>query len=276
VRSATITVVPDLVDIHCHIIPGIDDGPEDQTAALAMAEAAVAAGITTVAATPHLRPDFPKVKVDEIAGRCEELMRALVANGIELEVMPAAEVSLNWALEADDAALKMASYGQRGTDILIETPTFGGPMLPTLISEVAARGYRVVLAHPERLDAFQLDPELLEGLVARQVVLQVNADSVLGIPRKSRSVKLARQLVKSGMASVVASDGHRGSEYRPISRLAEAQTPLGRLQTQERAEALVSATPAAVLAGERLPVAPQLPRAEAKPRRGFRRRTSGP
>jgi len=261
-----------MVDIHCHILPGIDDGPEDLAASLAMARAAASAGITTVAATPHLRQDFPKVKIDEIADRCAELSAVVAAEGIDLTIAPAGEVGLGWALDADDTALRQASYGQRGTDILIETPTIGGPMLPTLIGQVAARGYRVTLAHPERLSDFQEDSETLEQLVLRGVILQVNADGVLGNPRKSRSAKLARGLVKSGIASVVASDGHRGAEYRPIGRLADARRELETLQTDSVVEGLVSATPAAILAGAALPAKPRMPDGTRPPRRGLWRR----
>ncbi len=76
------------------------------------------AGIATVAATPHLRADFPLVKVDEIADRCDELQDELHRLGIRLSVVPAGEVSIGWALEASDDALRQASYGQRGTDVL--------------------------------------------------------------------------------------------------------------------------------------------------------------
>ena len=151
-----------MIDIHCHILPGIDDGPSDLAGSLEMARAAAAAGITTAVATPHLRADFPKVRVDEVADRCAELREAIRSAGIELELVPGGEVSLSWALDATDDRLRLASYGQRGTDLLIETPSIGGPMLPQMLSQIASRGYRVVLAHPERLQDFQDDPAVVE------------------------------------------------------------------------------------------------------------------
>lgn len=245
-----------MIDIHCHILPGIDDGPPDMASSIAMARAAVAAGITTVAATPHLRADFPNVRVDEIADRCAELRAELEREAVDLTIVEGGEVGLTWALEADDEALRLGSYGQRGTDVLIETPRFGGTMLPGLLSQVASRGYRVVLAHPERLSDFQQNPSLLEDLAARRIVLQVNADAILGPTRRSPLSRLARNLCRSGIASVVASDGHRGSEKRPIAALADVRPELASLVGEEAVVRMLELAPRAVLSGEPVPSRP--------------------
>ncbi len=76
-----------MTDIHCHILPGIDDGPPDMPTSIEMARAAVESGISTIAATPHLRADFPNVKVDEIGDRVQELRDGIAAEGIELEIV---------------------------------------------------------------------------------------------------------------------------------------------------------------------------------------------
>jgi protein-tyrosine phosphatase len=260
-----------LVDIHCHILPAIDDGPPDAAASISMARAAVAAGIATVAATPHLRSDFPLVKVDEIADRCAELQQRLQTEGIPLQIVPAGEVGLSWALEASDSDLRLASYGQRGTDMLIETPTIGGMMLPRLLSQVATRGYRVILAHPERLRDFQNDPEILDRITSMGVRLQVNADSVLGNARKSRSAKLAHDICERGLVSVIASDGHRAIEHRPVGRLAEAVPVLSGLVGEPAVPFLTTSVPAAILTGDPIPIIPRSEQVSAG-RRFWRRR----
>src|SRR5437588_9368643 len=108
------------VDIHAHLLPGIDDGPADLEGSLAMAWAAVDAGTGTIAATPHLRTDFPDVHVEELTERCEQMRRALEQAGLPLRIVEGAEVSLSWALGAGEERLKLATYGQRGTDVVIE------------------------------------------------------------------------------------------------------------------------------------------------------------
>ncbi|HET9073439.1 MAG TPA: CpsB/CapC family capsule biosynthesis tyrosine phosphatase [Solirubrobacteraceae bacterium] len=243
-----------MIDIHCHILGGIDDGPEDLDASVAMARAAAAAGIETVVATPHLRPDFPAVKVDEIAHRVSELRAALVDADIHLEVLPGGEVGLSWALEADDAALKRASYGQLGRDLLIETPTVGGTMLPTLLGQIAARGYRITLAHPERLSDLRENPDLVDRLLERGVRLQVNAEGLVRNPRKSETARAAQAFVRAGLVTAIASDGHRGAERRPITVLADAAPALEELAPAGSVIQLTRDGPAAILSGE--PLAP--------------------
>lgn len=103
------------VDIHAHVLPGIDDGPPGLEQSLAMARAAVDSGTTTIAATPHLHPDFPGVRLQEIAGRCTRLRDALRDESISIEVVSGAEASLVWALDAsdDDLVLAATASGER-------------------------------------------------------------------------------------------------------------------------------------------------------------------
>ena len=86
-----------------------------------MARAAVAAGTKMIAATPHLRADFSAVHVEELAERCERLRGVLARAEIPLHVVSGAEASLLWSLRASDEELTLASYGGRGTDLLVET-----------------------------------------------------------------------------------------------------------------------------------------------------------
>jgi protein-tyrosine phosphatase len=257
-----------VIDLHCHILPGIDDGPETIEDALELARQLASAGVRKVAATPHLRDDYPAVRAAELAHRCADLAERLRVCEIALEVIPAAEVDLVRALEATDEERQLASYGQRGTDILLEAPY--GP-LPTSFEEqlfqLSVRGYRILLAHPERNPSLQRDPARLSELVRRGVLLQVTAGSLLPRPLGSRSGELARSLVANRMAHVLASDAHgpRGPQREPLSAgLAEARALAGAY-----ADWMVEESPAAILAGEALPP----PRTASRPvRRGLRER----
>jgi protein-tyrosine phosphatase len=252
-----------MVDIHSHVLPGIDDGAPDVDEAVAMARAAAGAGTATLVATPHVRADFPEVHVDELADRCEQLRDAIAQAGVELEIVCGAEVSLAWALDAGDAELRMASYAQGGSDILIETPTSGGATLPQLLYEVRRRGYRVTLAHPERLVDFHRDPTILTDIADTGVLLQVNAEAVLGPRRSSPVARLARRLCVDGLAAAVASDGHRAAVKRPVSVLGEARDFLERQLGDAMASWLTEDAPRALVAGAPLPERPE-PRASKR------------
>lgn len=256
--------MPGLTDIHVHLLPGIDDGPRDVEGAVAMARAAVRAGTETIAVTPHLRSDFPDVHVGEIARRCERLRGELEEAGVALRIVEGAEVSLAWALNADEESLRLATYGQRGSDILIETPS-NASVLPKLLEPLLARGLRITLAHPERGAAFHHQPELLEELRERGVLGQLNAGALLRARHGGRG--FVQRLCERGLVQVIASDGHRGEEWRPVGVLADAVAAAAELVGDERALWMASAAPLAIIEGRPLPAAPE---AVARRRRGWR------
>jgi protein-tyrosine phosphatase len=247
-----------LVDLHAHVLPGIDDGPKDLDQALALARAAQESGTSTIAATPHLRSDFPDVHVGELADRCQAMRAALAQADIALELVCATEASLVWALEASEEDLRLASFGQLGTDLLIESPASAGGGLDGLVYQIRLRGYRVTLAHPERSPIFHSDPALLRELVRQGVLLQVNAESLVGDRRRPRVHRLAVRLCREGLAHAIASDGHRAQAWRPVTALAAAADAAGALVGPERARWMTSEVPSAILAGESLPEPPAI------------------
>jgi protein-tyrosine phosphatase len=252
--TSEIRVISDLVDIHAHLLPGIDDGPPELADALEMARAAVQGGIETMAVTPHLRPDFPQVKVEEIAMRCEQLRGELAAAGIPLRIVPGSEASLLWALEADEQELRVASYGQLGSDLLIEAPD-EAPVLEQMLHAVQERGFRVTLAHAERNHTLQRHPSRLRALRDQGLLVQINAGA-LRARRGSGERRFAEALCRWGLADVLASDGHRGTEWRPVTDLAEGIGAAARLVGKLRAHWMASEAPAAIIAGAELPPAP--------------------
>lgn len=245
-----------VIDLHSHVLPGIDDGPRDLAGSLAVARAARADGITTMAATPHLREDHPGVVPGELAERCAGLNDSLAEAGLDLHVVPAGEVDLLWAQTADSEELRLVSYCQRGSDLLVETPY--GPLPPNfeeLVFQLSLRGYRILLAHPERNATFQADPDRLFELVRRGILVQLTAMSLAG-PPKSRSRALALSLVERGLAHVIASDAH-ALDLRPpmlAAGVAAAERVGG-----ARARWMATDAPRAVLSGDPLPPPPAAP-----------------
>lgn len=259
-------VLARLVDIHAHLLPGIDDGPRDLESALEMARAAVDAGIEVIAATPHLRRDFPDVHIEELAERRHDLRTALKRDQIPLEVIAGAETSLAWALEADDEHLALASYDEHGTDLLIEAPSGSVIGFERLLYELLARGFRLTLAHPERSPEFQGDHGPLSELVSHGVLLQVNAESLLAANRRSPLRRLAERLCRDGLVHALASDGHRAESWRPVTQLAQGLAAAAALVGAERASWMVEAAPAAIIASRPLPDPPQMAGPARRPR----------
>ena len=140
-----------MIDLHVHVLPGIDDGARDEDAAIALVAEAAAAGVTTIAATPHLRADHPAVRPFELAGRTARLQAALDGAGVAVELVSGGEVDLRWAQQAGEDELKAVSYGGHGRDVLAEVP-YGElqPQFEDFVFRLRAMGYRVLLAHPER------------------------------------------------------------------------------------------------------------------------------
>ena len=259
-----------MIDLHCHLLPGIDDGPADTEGAVELGRRLAANGVQTVAATPHLRDDHPGVVPEELAGRCAAMRKSLAEAGVDLAVIEGGEADVVWALEASAEELRLTSFYQRGTDLLLETPY--GPLTSTFekaLFRIAGQGYRLLLAHPERNPTFQEDPARLADLVRRGTYVQLTASSLLRPPRQSRSGRLARSLLKDGLAHVLASDSHGSAVRRePLSEGLE----IARRLVGPRADWMVEDAPAAIVAGEPLPPPPPQ---ERRRRRVFAKRRSG-
>jgi protein-tyrosine phosphatase len=248
--------VTGFVDIHAHLLPGIDDGPEDVAGAVEMARTAAASGIVTIAATPHLRGDFPLVRVEELSRLRRQLAEAVQAARIPLRIVSGGESSLMWALAASEEQLTAATYDGCGKDLLVETPD-DVSALDQLLYRIRVRGVRVTLAHPERSPVFQREPHRLTRLHEQGVLLQINGDALLARTASPRR-RLAEYLCRKGLAHVIASDGHRAAEWRPVSSLAAAVDALIALVGEKRAQWMVAGSPAAILEGRPLPEPPEL------------------
>lgn len=245
-----------MIDLHSHLLPGIDDGPDDMEGTVALARAVAADGTRTIAATPHCREDHPRVNPAQLAARTNDVRERLAAEGLELDVVQGGEVAITWAAAASDDDLRRVSYGGRGTDVLIETPH--GPLQATFdmsLESVVLRGYRVLLAHPEVNPTFQSEPDRLRDLARRGTLLQVTARSLLGGNRAGAATQLARSLVADGTAHVLASDAHSAGSFRP-PELAAGVAAAAALVGEARADWMAGDAPAAILAGAELPQAP--------------------
>jgi protein-tyrosine phosphatase len=250
-----------VIDMHCHVLAGIDDGPRTIEESMALARAAAAAGTRTLLATPHVSHRYPNDH-DTIARLVDELGERLAGEEIALDVRAGAEIAMTRI--GDIAPEQLSRFGLGGGAWLLVEPPFTstssgfGPLLEGL----QERGHRVLLAHPERCQAFHREPGLLEELVRGGVLTSITADSLVG--RFGDTVRrFAFGLVHKGMAHNVASDAHDHT-HRPPGVIAQLrQSGLGEL-----AEWLTEEVPRAILDGGEIPPRPDvdLPKGRA-PRR---------
>jgi protein-tyrosine phosphatase len=200
------------VDLHCHILPGLDDGAAELEDSLQMARKAAADGIATICATPHVRHDHD-VRVHEIEGRVAELQAAVHRARIDVRIAPGAEVAEAVALQLDPAELRAASLGAGGGWILLEPAP--GPLsdsLAQIVDALALRGLRSLVAHPER----HLVPDFADRLLAlvnRGALVQATAASILD--QHSGPSMLA--LAERGVVHVLGSDSHSARAGRPVA-----------------------------------------------------------
>jgi protein-tyrosine phosphatase len=252
-----------VIDLHCHLLPGIDDGPPDIGASIAMARAAVDGGVEAIVATPHVSAGHPNDPAT-LARRCAELQRVLDDADVALRVHTGAEISYAVAGELGDEALRASALGG-GTYLLLEPPYTGPvPFLDRLVGRLQAKGFGVVLAHPERTGAFRSDIEVLETLVDRGALCSVTAGSVSG--QFGGTVKrFAQELLERGLVHNLASDGHdaarRSPALRPVLDRAVAELP----ELEDALHWMTVEVPRAILAGEQVDRPPPV----IEPKRGL-------
>jgi protein-tyrosine phosphatase len=245
----------DHVDIHFHLLPGVDDGPAELPDSLDLARAALAAGTGTVVATPHVREDLGPTDAREIAARTRDLRAALAASGVRLEVCCGGELGHEMAFRFDQAELDLLAQGPPGARwLLVETPFHGiGEDFHAATAELRRRGFGVVMAHPERSADASLDASAgLRRELAAGSLAQLNALSLTG-GHGEEACASAWTLVAAGLVAVIASDAH-GPSRPPALRPAHEALLDGGL-APATAHALVVSRPRELFAGGMRPQA---------------------
>ena len=240
-----------MIDLHSHILPGVDDGARSLEDSLEIARAAVADGIEVLAATPHVRDDYPTP-----AGTMEvlvgEVRRALVRERIPLDVRKGGELALDRLDRLPEGELRRFGLAGNPDYLLVEFPYYGWPLsLPPTVFRLRTLGVTAVLAHPERNAEVQASPERLRPLVDAGALVQVTAASLDG--RLGRApLETGLLLVEQGLAHVLASDAHHAT-VRAVGMRAAAEA----VGDPGLARWLAHDVPAAIVAGGPLPPRPE-------------------
>ncbi|MDI6872260.1 MAG: phosphotransferase [Bacillota bacterium] len=235
-----------IIDLHAHVLPGLDDGPGRLEEAVELLKLLERDGVGTVVATPHVAPGFfwpydPARMEDKLA----ELRQAAAAAALEIEVIGGAENYLS------PEVVQLAEQGRLPTlgdsrYVLVEFPRREVPFWGfEALERLQRSGYRPILAHPELNDQIRADAELPSDLVRQGVLLQLDASSLAG-RWGSRVADFASSLLQSGLGHLVASDAH--SARRPPEFRAARQA-LARVTDRRTAQRLLCDAPAAVVQG---------------------------
>lgn len=233
-----------MIDLHSHILPGIDDGAPDDAEAIAMARLWVADGVTSVACTPHIYPGVYNNSGPDIRLRIERLQERLDGEGIPLRLVPGGDVHIAPDLVSklrigDALTLNNSRYA------LIETPHH---ILPPRVGDIffnlSAAGYVPILTHPERMSWIEERYELIQSLAHAGVWMQLTAGSILG-DFGSRPKYWSERMLDDGIVQIVASDAH-GSQRRP-PRMRRAFEAVVKSYGELAADQLFTIRPAGVL-----------------------------
>src|SRR3954447_9703987 len=200
-----------MLDLHCHILPGVDDGAADLAEALAMARVCVEDGITHIAATPHCNQSIHLLR-DDILPHVAQLNEELVRAHIPMTILPGAEIQVNStaAYRAEYEAGVLCHLGDRPAFTLLEfnwKPQAYPADAVELIEWLREQGTTPIIAHPERHSFFQDDRARLRHLVDAGAWLQITVDSLLGNHGMAPQ-RVAAELVRESSAIVLASDAH--------------------------------------------------------------------
>jgi protein-tyrosine phosphatase len=243
-----------LVDTHCHLLAGLDDGPRTAQDVLRMCRIAWSEGIRAVGAVAHIGERWPDVTPQRIRDATQQLATDLRRIDLPLSVFPVAEVMARPDLEDAWTRGELLSMADRGRHLLVEMPAEMFVDLRRVVCHLGASGVRPVLAHPERHPELLHHRGVIEQLVRLGCLVQVSADSVTQPPRR-RDLRVLRRWVRQGIVHVVGSDGHSPATRPP--RMAEAYRRITRWAGSATANRICSTNGLAVLAG--LPVRPPKP-----------------
>ena len=261
-----------MIDLHCHMLPGIDDGAPDLAVSLAMARMAAADGITTIACTPHIYPGLYENTAAGIAKAIDALRSALSEAGIALELTIGADTHLTPDLVEGLHSGRIPTLGG-SRYFLFEPPHHvEPPRFEDSVFAVMAAGYVPVITHPERLTWIEDRYAVFPRLARAGAWMQITAGSVTG--RFGRRPRYwAERMLDEGIVHILATDSHHVDRRPPL--LAEARAAAAQRLGAEEATHLVLTRPRCILDNWAPDKAPSLPGARPSGSRWWRRISQG-
>lgn len=246
-----------MIDLHTHILPGVDDGVPTMEDALEFARVAYDSGTRTIVATPHYRDGFYMNPRPEVLAAVAELRAQIEGAGIPLTILPGAEVHICADLVDRVKRGHAPTLADNGRTVLFELSMSQYPVdLDNLVFQMRLAGFQVLFAHPERIRYFEEDIRRYEAVVRLGAFGQITTGSVMGI-FGTRIAQFSEELVRKGLVHVLASDAHNTRGRPPV--LGEAVARLAAWVGDDLALKMATDVPAAFIAGRDPEVAPPAP-----------------
>ncbi len=235
------------VDIHCHLLPGIDDGAKSWGDALAMAKIAVDDGIVSTIATPHQLGAFSHNDGKRIRSLADQLQSHLREQGVALNVLPGADVRVEPDMVSALQRGDVLTLGDHGKHVLLELPHEVYLPLDTVLDQLHKVGLIGILSHPERNQGLLRQPDLICPLVEAGCLMQVTAGSLMG-NFGARSQALAERMLRDHCVHFIATDAHGQMARRPL--MERAYQRVVELVGREVADSICRRNPARVAHGQ--------------------------
>ena len=245
-----------LVDMHCHLLAGVDDGPRTEEDALAMCRMAYAEGVRIAAATAHQNERWSLVTPELIRNAARRLAQLLREAGIGLTVFPCAEVTVHPEVESSWQKGDLLSAADRGQYLLLEMPHGLFVDLRDIVRNLRQAGVRPILAHPERHPELLHEPGRIEELIRAGCLVQISSGSVTD-PRSGEDGRALKGWLRRGVVHLVGSDGHSPRRRQP--RMAAAYREIARWAGSNTADRVCSTNGMAILNGLALRIVPPEP-----------------
>jgi protein-tyrosine phosphatase len=249
-----------LVDMHCHLCAGFDDGPKTWEDVLTMCRMLCEEGAQMVAALAHQNEDYPDNSAQRIREGVKHLVQLLQQEKIPLRLAPTGEVMIHIDMESAWSKGDLLSVADRKQYLLVEMPHQTFVELGPLVGRFQQAGLNFILAHAERQPEFLHDAGRIEELIHAGCLVQVNSGSVIN-PRNSTDEKALKSWFQRGCVHLLGSDGHSSGRRAP--RLAGAYQKIMQWAGEAVADRVCSTNGVAVLNGLPLRVPPPQPKAKA-------------
>lgn len=236
-----------MIDLHSHILPGMDDGPKSTDKALDMCDMAIEDGIKTIVATPHHLNGVYKNERLKILDNIKSFRKIIHERGRDIEILPGSDVHMDADLLGGIKKNEIMTVNNNGRFLLLELPHFFlVEQIKQMIFAIKLKGITLIVSHPERNNTLMEDMNILYDLIEMGTLVQITVGSITG--DFGRAVKRnAFALLRLNMVHILATDAHNTSTRPPL--LSKALGMISKVTSAEDARKMVSETPAAVIKG---------------------------
>lgn len=237
-----------MIDIHCHILPGIDDGPQEMSESISMLKMAQRDGITDIVATPHISAVY-MLDPDRVRKDVETLKTKAADEGIDINIHYGFEVQLSKdIMKRYSNVLEEITINSEGKYILLEMPFMDYPLyINDIIDSVIEADILPIIVHPLRNARVLTNTNLLHDLKEKGVIFQYNKNAIMN-GYQIKTYPLFCQLLRKGLVDIVASDAHSIDNRRPT--LSKSFKKVSRRFGAEIAQTLFTSNPRRILKGE--------------------------